>query len=126
MPKHPYRSDLENRIATELSSSGIKVLYETLRLKYEVHKECTYTPDFELPNGIIIEVKGPYRGAWTPAERQKQLLVREYHPHLDIRLVFGNAYAKINSRAKTTCAQWCDKNGFKWANKSIPEEWIEE
>ena len=47
-------------------------------------------------------------------------------PELDIRFVLQSPNGKIYKGSKTTYAEWCNKNGFKWANKEIPQEWIEE
>jgi hypothetical protein len=52
--------------------------------------------------------------------------VRECHPELDIRFVFGNAQTRLSKRSATTYAAWCDKHGFKWAHKHVPDEWLEE
>jgi hypothetical protein len=51
--KNRYRSKFEARIASALKGAGASFDYETLRLKYI--RECVYTPDFIMPNGIIIE-----------------------------------------------------------------------
>ena len=118
--KHGYRSGLEDRISEQLKSISVPFKYEEFKIKYEVHETRTYTPDFELPNGIIIESKGRF----VPADRKKHLLVKKQHPELDIRFVFSNSRAKINKGSKTTYGDWCDKNGFQYADKLIPEEWI--
>jgi len=89
-------------------------------LKLEYRKVATYTPDFILPNGIIIEAKG----VWTVEDRKKHLLVREQHPHLDIRLVFMNASNKIRKGSDTTYARWCEKKNIIYANKTIPKSWL--
>jgi hypothetical protein len=85
-------------------------------------RDATYTPDFPLPNGIIIETKGRF----LTADRQKHLLIKDQRPDLDIRFVFSNSRSKIGKKSKTTYAMWCEKNGFKYADKSIPTEWINE
>ena len=54
-----FRSGLEYRVAKELEDSGFTYEYEKLRIKYQ-RKPSTYTPDFELHNGIIIEGKGRF------------------------------------------------------------------
>lgn len=82
----------------------------------------TYTPDFLLPNGIIIETKGRF----LPEDRRKHLEVRKQHPELDIRFVFSRASAPINKGSKTTYAMWCEKHGFLWADKQIPDDWLYE
>jgi hypothetical protein len=118
--KHGYRSGLEERVSEELDKSGVKYEYETQKIKYRVEEDRTYTPDFILPNGIIVETKGRF----TVADRKKHLLIQKQHPKLDIRFVFQNSRAKLYKGSKTTYAQWCDKQGFMYADKSIPEEWI--
>ena len=118
--KHGYRSGLEERVSRELEEAGVKYEYETQKIKYRVEEDRTYTPDFILPNGIIVETKGRF----TTADRKKHLLIQKQYPKHDIRFVFQNSRAKLYKGAKTTYAQWCDKHGFLYADKSIPEEWL--
>ena len=120
--KHGYRSGLEDRISEQLKSLKVPFKYEEFKIKYEVNEVRTYTPDFELPNGIIIESKGRF----VAADRKKHLLVQKQHPELDIRFVFSNSKAKISKGSKTTLGMWCDKHGYMYADKLIPEEWIRE
>lgn len=118
-----YRSGLEQKIADQIGSVGIKVVYEDPKSKivYEIPaKDHKYTPDFILPNGIIIESKGLF----TAADRQKHLYIKSQHPEKDIRFVFSNSKAKISKKSKTTYADWCIKYGFKYADKLIPTEWL--
>jgi hypothetical protein len=118
--KHGWRSGLEERVAKELSESGIKYEYESMKIKYDVSETRTYTPDFILPNGIIVETKGRF----VAADRKKHLLIQKQFDYFDIRFVFQNARAKLFKGAKSTYSQWCDKHGFLWAQGSIPEEWL--
>ena len=120
--KYGYRSGLEDRISEQLKSKSVLFKYEEFKIKYEVNEVRTYTPDFELPNGIIIESKGRF----VAADRKKHLLVKKQHPELDIRFVFSNSKNKINKGSKTTYGDWCDKHGFQYADKLIPEEWIKD
>lgn len=121
--KNGYRSGLEERIAQELKALGISFEYESTKIKFlQPAKQRTYTPDFILPNGIIIETKGRF----ITADRQKHLMIKEQHPDLDIRFVFQNCNTKISKKSKTTYAMWCEKNGFLYADKSIPLAWIKE
>jgi len=113
-----YRSGFEAKLAHQLQRGGVSFQYESIRLEYI--KTATYTPDFILPNGIIIEAKG----VWTVEDRTKHLLVREQHPHLDIRLVFMNASNKIRKGSDTTYAKWCEKKNILYANKTIPKSWL--
>ena len=61
-----------------------------------------------------------------PEDRKKHLLVKEQNPELDIRLVFQSAKSKLRKGSKTTYADYCDKHGIRWAEKIIPQAWIDE
>ena len=117
-----YRSGLEDRLVDSLSKIQKEVRYEELKIEWEDLRYRTYTPDFLLDNGIIIEAKGQF----DSEDRHKHKCVRRQHPELDIRFVFSNSRAKLYKGAKSTYADWCDKNKFKWSHRTIPEEWLNE
>jgi hypothetical protein len=118
-----YRSGLEDRVAKELQAQGIDARYEEDLVRYiKPARNARYTPDFVLPNGIIIETKGRF----VTADRQKHILIRDQHPDLDIRFVFSNPKTRISKTSATTYAMWCDKHGFLYAKASIPTGWVEE
>jgi hypothetical protein len=118
-----FRSGLEEKVSQQLEALGINVEYETKKIKYVIPESVhTYTPDFELPNGIIIETKGRFLND----DRKKHLYIKSQKPEYDIRFVFSNSLAKLNKGSKTTYADWCNKHGFLFADKLIPEEWIKE
>lgn len=118
-----YRSGLEEEIVKELEIAGIEYSYEKHYVDYTLPAtKHRYLPDFVLSNGIIIEAKGIF----DVADRKKHLAIKEQHPDLDIRFVFSNAGTKISKSSKTTYAMWCDKNGFKYATKLIPDSWLRE
>jgi hypothetical protein len=136
-----YRSNLETGTAAWLAEQGVDAAYEdpSSVIRYtKPESKHRYTPDFVLPNGIIIETKGQF----VSKDRGKHLLIREQHPHLDIRFVFSNPNARIGKSSKTTYADWCngknpDKAVFLFAKAPtkaqardgapwIPLEWIEE
>ena len=89
------RSGLEDRLSKHLDKLNIPYLYECS--KYSYVTESKYTPDFFLPNGVIIEAKGFFK----PSDRRKMLAVKNQHPDLDIRFVFqrNNTISKFS---KTT------------------------
>lgn len=120
--KYGYRSGLEEKISDQLKSLGVPVQYESFKIQYEVHETRSYTPDWKLPNGIIIESKGRF----LLEDRKKHLLIKKQYPDLDIRFVFSNSKAKIRKGSPTSYGDWCKKNGFLYADKLIPEEWIKE
>lgn len=119
--KYGFRSGLEETIASQISDRGLVVEYETEKVKYVIPaSDHNYNPDFKLPNGIRVETKGRF----VPADRKKHLLVKEQNPEIDIRFVFTSSKNKISKKSKTTYADWCDKHGFKYADKMIPDEWF--
>ena len=120
--KHGYRSGLEHNISIYLDTHKIKYDYECVKIEWEDLAYRTYTPDFVLPNGIIIESKGMF----TAAERRKHLAIKRQHPNLDIRFVFENSRRKLRKGAKSTYGEWCDKYGFQCYTRIIPEEWLKE
>lgn len=118
-----YRSKFEANIASDLEARGVDFRYEPFRLKYtKPAKPSNYTPDYVLPNGIIIEAKGYFESA----DRTKHLIIKEQRPELDIRFVFQNPNNRLSKNSKTTYGDWATKNGFKYAAKQIPQEWIDE
>jgi len=118
-----YRSGLEEVVGKQLAEAGVEVEFESLTIEYEQPtKKRRYTPDFPLPNGIIVETKGRF----VTADRQKHLLIQEQRPDLDIRFVFSNPNQRISKTSKTTYAMWCEKAGFKYAAKRVPQEWLDE
>jgi hypothetical protein len=121
--RHGFRSGLEERNAQHLLNLGYKVNFETFKIPYTVPQtKHTYTPDFPLPNGIIVETKGKFE----PKDRAKHLFIKFQMPWLDIRFVFMRPNDKIAKGSPTTYAMWCEKNGFKYAARLIPEAWLKE
>lgn len=116
--KAGFRSGLEQDNAAYLRKNNIDFTYEEDKIKY-ITKPRTYTPDFVLGNGVIIETKGRF----MPSDRTKHLLIKEQHPELDIRFVFSNSKTRLSKRSRTTYGQWCDKHGFQYADRIIPLEW---
>lgn len=115
---YKFRSKLEERVSELLQHHRVEYEYETVHLPYVL--ECKYKPDFILPNGIHLEVKG-----WLDeADRRKMVAVKKAHPDLDIRFVFQGPF-KIIPRTKMTHAQWAEKYGFPWCHyQNIPLTWL--
>lgn len=123
-----YRSGLEDDIATQIAEAGKPVLYERPedKITYTVpERQATYSPDFKLPKQggfFFCETKGIF----DVADRAKHLLIKQQHPDIDIRFVFSNQNQKIYKNSPTSYAMWCEKHGFRYANKTIPTEWLTE
>jgi hypothetical protein len=129
-----YRSTAEELLADSLKQSGMGFKYESLKLEYEkpvrrgkcsecngkkVVKVATYTPDFILDNGIIIE----YKGRFTPSDRTKLIAVVRSNPDVKIRLLFGsdNKLSKNNEKRYST---WATEHGFDYAIGTPPKRWL--
>ena len=121
--KHGYRSGFEHTVSKDLTEAKVKFEYETTVISYtKPETNHTYTIDFTLPNGILVETKG----RWVLEDRKKHLLIKKQHPELDIRMVFQSSKTKIRKGSKTTYAMFCDKHDIPWAEKVIPESWLNE
>jgi hypothetical protein len=112
------RSSFEDKVVAELRNSKVEFEYESMKVSYtQIH---TYTPDLIFPNGVIVELKGYF----DATDRGKHKRIKLSNPSLDIRFVFQKADKKISKTSKTTYAMWAEKNGFMWAEGSIPKEWL--
>ena len=61
-----------------------------------------------------------------PSDRTKHLLIKEQYPDLDIRFLFQNANNLLRKGSKTRYSDWCEKHGFLYAHKEIPNQWLTE
>lgn len=113
-------SRFEAEIRAEIEMNGFIDCHKTDRIPYE--EKHSYIPDFQLPNGILIETKGYF----PDEDRVKMKAVKASHPELDIRFVFLNPKGKCTKGGKMTYADWADKYGFPWASKHLPIEWLYE
>jgi hypothetical protein len=120
-----YRSGLEDAVSTSLHKRGCKDFdYEQHTLRYTIpSRVARYTPDFVLPNGIVVETKGWW---WPADDRKKIALVVQDWPSLDLRIVFSNPQTPISKGSKTTYAMVCEKFGIPFAKGDIPLSWLEE
>ena len=77
-PTSSYRSGLEENVINNLKQRNISFKYEQRVIGY--FKPATkhkYTPDIELENGVLIEIKGFFKRE----DRKKHLLVKEQQPN---------------------------------------------
>lgn len=135
--KSCWRSGLEENVAKDLDKKKISYDYEPSygKIVYSVPATThTYTPDFYITTKsgkqTIIETKG----IWDYDDRYKHLLIKQQHPHLDVRFVFTRSKSRIRKGSKTTYADICNGlgrgpfKGVNWlyADKIIPRDWLEE
>tara|TARA_R100000306_G_C4368315_1_gene138714 strand:+ start:811 stop:1266 length:456 start_codon:yes stop_codon:yes gene_type:complete len=117
-----FRSGLEQLVAKQIKKSNHAIRYETIKIKWVDFSIRSYTPDFILDNGIVLEVKG----FWPTADRRKHVEIKKQHYTLDIRIVFENSKRKIRKGSKTTYGDWCKKKDILYCDRVIPRNWLKE
>ena len=114
-----FRSGLEEKVANLLTGLGVSYEYESKRIPYVIQHH--YTPDFVLPNHVVLECKG----YWDAKDRRKIKQVKKDNPDMDLRMVFQSPYNTISKKSKTTYAQWCERHDIPWTHfHDIPLEWL--
>jgi len=125
--KHGFRSGLEDNVNDMLKEHNKSFSYESEKISYiQPETKHNYTPDFVLNKMVGGKMYVETKGRWVKTDRLKFDLIFEQYPGIDIRFVFQNPNAKLYKGSKTTYAQYCDKKGWRWAKKEIPEEWLKE
>lgn len=115
-----FKSGFERTVAANLTSRGVNFEYESLELPYTL--QGTYHPDLVLvDSGIVVELKG----VLDRDSKRKMAAIRKQYPDLDIRFLFMDANKKVPG-SKQTHATWAEKNGYRWAEREIPQEWLNE
>ena len=125
-----YRNKFEQKTGEFLKGKKVKFDYEATKIEYTV--SGTYLVDFQFKTKsgktIYVETKGNGR-SFDHATRRKMIAVKQQHPELDIRIVFysdGKIGPKRKDGSFMKQSDWAIKYGFKYAIKSIPDEWIKE
>ena len=114
-----FRSGLEKQVADLLSELGVSYEYESKKISYVIQHH--YTPDFILPNHVVLECKG----YWDAQDRRKIKTIKKDNPDIDLRMVFQAPFNTISKKSKTTYAQWCDNLGIPWTSfTNIPLDWL--
>ena len=114
-----YRSGLEENVADLLTELGVSYEYETKKISYVIQHH--YTPDFILPNHVVLECKG----YWDAQDRRKIKTIVKDNPDIDLRMVFQAPYNTISKKSKTTYAMWCEKHAIPWTSyHNIPLDWL--
>ena len=113
-----YRSGFESEVAKDLTQLGVTYEYE--KHKYDLVIPRSYTPDFVLANGKVIEVKGYF----DSEDRRLMRVFKEQHPDVDIRMCFQNPHQRLSKTAKMSYAMWCDKHNIPWCRgPHLPQRW---
>lgn len=126
MSEKKRRSKLELKFEEILKDFEVEYDYEVTKIPYTIpESKHTYTVDWTLLNGMLIETKGYLS---DHQERYKYVLLKQQHPDLDLRFVFDNPN-KLCGGTKMTHAKWAEKYGFKWCGIKDVEQihsWVKE
>ncbi len=109
------RNKFEKRVEAQLKRAKVVFSYETEKFPYILARH--YTPDFIITTKsgkIYVECKGYFRAE----DKAKMRAVKKFHPEMDLRILF---YAPNKQYIR-----WAEKNGFKYAIKKLPREWLHE
>lgn len=121
-----FRSQFESKVYKGVAiHDGVIVAYEPRRISYMPLKKF-YTPDFLLEGRKGLQIWVETKGRFTSADRTKHLLIQAQRPEFDIRFVFQNSNNKLYKGSKTTYAEWCNQHGFLYADRCIPDSWLNE
>lgn len=126
MSEKKRRSKLELKFEEILKDFEVEYDYEVTKIPYTIpESKHTYTVDWTLLNGMLLETKGYLS---DHQERYKYVLLKQQHPDLDLRFVFDNPN-KLCGGTKMTHAKWAEKYGFKWCGIKDVEQihsWVKE
>lgn len=132
-----YKSNFERYIAECLEEAEIDFTYESYTYTFEVPEpgklscgSCgsrdilrtkSYTPDFFLKNGIIIETKGK---CLTKHRREFEAF-KDAFPDEDFRILFIRNNL-LRKKGLYRYGDWAEKVGIPYAIGELPQEWIKE
>jgi hypothetical protein len=114
-----FRSGFEGQVAKQLTANGNQWSYESQSFDLLIPR--SYTPDFFLDNGVVLEVKGYF----DAEDRRLIKLFREQHPDVDLRMVLQKPQQKLTKTGRMTYATWCERYSVPWCEGSlIPKSWL--
>lgn len=114
------RSKFEKKVAAKLKRLSQPFSYEDGKYPYILRGN--YIPDFVLPNGTVIEVKGYL----DYDDRRKMLAVKEANPNLKIVFLFMKPHQKMSKRQQTH-AEWAEEHGFEWIDiDKLNKKWLKQ
>jgi hypothetical protein len=123
--KEAFRSGLEKRVAAALDELGVGYEYETVKVKYQplAKSHLLHSRHRPAPMGFMIECKGFFESK----DRTKHLNYQGRTPSArhSLRLLSFKS-SPLRKASDTTTRMWCEDNGFKYADKLIPQEWLNE
>jgi hypothetical protein len=126
------RSGFEDTILCELQDAGIPYEYEPMDSHIGYTTQRKYIPDLKITRKdghvIFVEIKGFF----TTDDMSKMIAVKACNPKTDIRFLFQNSKSAVQGArirkkcgTKMSCGEWADLHNFDYANKHLPESWLD-
>lgn len=116
-------NDSERRV-WENCPSLVRIPQTARLLKLRIEKKTTWTPDFLLPNGHYLEVKGYPTEDWV----EKMYLLKEQLPEefAKVHVLFTNPKVRLPSRKKSLAVQWAYAIGLDYdvCFPEVPQRWL--
>ena len=124
-----FASAAEIKCAKDMQERGILWEYEPMKLKW-TPPDKNYAVDFGVTraDGSVIYIE--YKGYLRSEDKVKMIVIKRQHPSIDIRIVFTHpekpveGATKRKDGSKLSNAEWATKNGYLYAEKVIPDEWL--
>jgi len=125
---HKFDSKFEKKLQEGVLAGAD---YHPKAMKYEVRKDCKYTPDFVFVETsgkkIYVEAKGRFR---TSDEANKYIHIRnslKLHTEELVFLFMSGKTPMPNAKrrkdgTKNSVAEWAEKNSFVWYTESTFSE----
>lgn len=108
---------------------GIPWMYESEKFQWAPPLR-KYTPDFSLDKKTGGKMHIENKGYLRVQDITKMRNVRKQYPDLDIRFVFSRADKPLGPVRKDGTRQthggWAKANGYQYAEKFLPAEWMAE
>ena len=123
--KDGFASRAEAKFAEAMTEYGLAWLYEPEKYPW-VPPPKRYIPDFRVTTKTGKSFLIEYKGYLRPEDRTKMKAIRKQYPQLDLRIIFQNAKKPLYKGSPSTYGDWATKNGYKWADKTIPQDWLRE
>ena len=99
MSEKKRRSKLELKFEEILKDFEVEYDYEVTKIPYTIpESKHTYTVDWTLLNGMLLETKGYLS---DHQERYKYVLLKQQYPDLDLRFVFDNPNKLVGGTKQT-------------------------
>ena len=124
-----FASAAEIKCAKDMEERGIPWEYEPEKWLWNPPPK-KYNVDFKVTrdDGSVLYIE--YKGYFRTEDKVKMIAIKKQHPERDVRMIFTHpekpveGATKRKDGTKLSNAEWATKNGYLYAEKVIPDEWL--